>query len=182
MDELVDSEDTHDITGSSDDDNSSPISDTSSSDAMEDRSSDSSSDIGVDDSDVIVETADSLESKLQDLINTQGIDNIYVEIPKVNLKEVIASNNEVHVEIEKFWKYEEEMWAQSSTGLSPEYEKTDEEFVSFKRDAQKEVNYLVKECECRKAASSYARASTSRTGVLSTEKLHSYRYNEDLFK
>ena len=112
----------------------------------------------------------------------EQIDNVYVEVPKVNLKEVVASNNEVHEEIEKFWKYEEKMWAQSSTGLSPGYEETDSEFVNFKRDAQKEVNYLVKEFECRKAASSYARASTSRTGVLSTEKLHSYRYNEDLFK
>ena len=30
--------------------------------------------------------------------------------------------------------------------------------------------------------SSYARATTSRTGVLDTAKLHTYRYNEDLFK
>jgi len=41
---------------------------------------------------------------------------------------------------------------------------------------------LVKEFECRKAASSYARAATNRTGVLDTTKLHTYRYNEDIFK
>ena len=44
------------------------------------------------------------------------------------------------------------------------------------------MNYLVKEFECRKSADSYARATTSRTGVLDTSKLHTYRYNEDLFK
>jgi hypothetical protein len=40
----------------------------------------------------------------------------------------------------------------------------------------------VKEFECRKAADSYARASTARTGVLDCTKLHTYKYNEDLFK
>ena len=56
------------------------------------------------------------------------------------------------------------------------------EFVKFKRSAQKEVNYLVKEFECKKAADSYARATTARTGVLDTTKLHTYKYNEDLFR
>ena len=40
----------------------------------------------------------------------------------------------------------------------------------------------MKEFECRKAADSYARATTSRTGVLDCSKLHTYKYNEDLFK
>ena len=34
----------------------------------------------------------------------------------------------------------------------------------------------------KKAADGYARATTSRTGVLDTSKLHQYKYNEDLFK
>jgi hypothetical protein len=40
----------------------------------------------------------------------------------------------------------------------------------------------VKEFECKKAADSYARATTARTGVLDCTKLHTYKYNEDLFK
>ena len=40
----------------------------------------------------------------------------------------------------------------------------------------------MKEFECKKAADSYARATTSRTGVLDCSKLHTYKYNEDLFK
>ena len=50
------------------------------------------------------------------------------------------------------------------------------------RKLHREVNYLVKEFECRKSASAYARASVSRTGILDTSKLHTYKYNEDLFK
>jgi hypothetical protein len=41
----------------------------------------------------------------------------------------------------------------------------------------------VKEFECRKAADSYARATTSLAPVyLDCTKLHTYKYNEDLFR
>ena len=55
-------------------------------------------------------------------------------------------------------------------------------FNKFKREIQSEVNYLVKEFECKKSATAYARATTARTGVLDCSKLHSYKYNEDIFK
>ena len=66
--------------------------------------------------------------------------------------------------------------------LKTAFDTVDADYKQFKKSAQKEVNYLVKEFECKKAADSYARASTSRTGVLDTSKLHTYQYNEDLFK
>ena len=69
----------------------------------------------------------------------------------------------------------------SATGYDI-YSDVDSEYTKFKRSAQKEVSYLVKEFECRKAADSYARATTSRTGVLDCSKLHTYKYNEDLFR
>ena len=62
------------------------------------------------------------------------------------------------------------------------FEEVDNLFAKFKKSAQKEVNYLVKEFECKKSASAYARATTSRTGVLDCTKLHTYKYNEDLFR
>ena len=34
----------------------------------------------------------------------------------------------------------------------------------------------------KKSAAAYARAATSRTGILNTAKLHTYKFNEDLFK
>jgi hypothetical protein len=40
----------------------------------------------------------------------------------------------------------------------------------------------VKEFESKKSADSYSRATTARTGVLDCSKLHTYKYNEDLFK
>jgi hypothetical protein len=130
-----------------------------------------------------IRTADSLQNKIKDLVGESNCENIYVEIPKVNLSTVIASNSEVHTEIKNsFTKQQENYNHATETNNVNIFEIADEEFKKFKISAQKEVNYLVKEFECRKAADQYARASTSRTGVLDTSRLHSYKYSEDLFK
>jgi len=123
-----------------------------------------------------VQTADNLQSNLQDLIDSDSSENVYVEIPQVDLKYIIAENSEVHRDIDAWFNHQRN---KCSVNI---FERSDEEFVKFKRNAQKEVNYLVKEFECRKAADSYARATTARTGVLNTSKLHTYKFNEDLFK
>ena len=123
-----------------------------------------------------VETMESLDQKMKDLIsNNQYSDSHYLEIPEFPLDKLIVSNSFVVSQVNKFWDnvYED---------LDDPFERIDAELAKFKKDASKEVNYLVKEFECRKSADSYARATTSRTGVLDTSKLHTYRYNEDLFK
>ena len=120
-----------------------------------------------------VKTVDSLDESLRELISNHGGENIYVELPKVNLDTVVAKNQEVHDYIDANWNRLRED--------SP-FQTPDSLFTQFKRSAQKEVNYLVKEFECKKAADSYARASVSRTGVLDCTKLHTYKYNDDLFR
>ena len=134
-----------------------------------------------------VRTANSLEDKIRDLVGREdSYENIYVEIPKVNLDTVIGKNSEVHTEINNNFFHQQKLHNEcadekgfTATNL---YEETDAEFRKFKSSSQKEVNYLVKEFECRKAADSYARATTARTGVLDCAKLHTYKYSEDLFK
>ncbi len=120
-----------------------------------------------------VNTMDSLEDSLKDLIDMNGVENVYLEIPKLDLKKVIVSNSTIHDACHELW---DDYFDKSV------FDNVDSEFLKFKKSAQKEVNYLVKEFECRKSADSYARATTARTGVLDCTKLHTYKYNEDLFK
>ena len=133
-----------------------------------------------------VRTADSLEEKIRDLVGNDAYENTYVEIPKLNLNTVIGKNYDVHKEIDHSFEHQQNLHNEygKEKGFTPKdlYKETDMEFKKFKSSAQKEVNYLVKEFECRKSADQYARATTSRTGVLDTTKLHTYKYNEDLFK
>ena len=103
---------------------------------------------------------------------------MYLELPKLDLKHIVIPNAEVHSRFDEWNDFldRHELTEEQIFGSA------DREFKEFKKSTQKEVNYLVKEFECRKSADSYARATTSRTGVLDTTKLHTYRYNEDLFK
>ena len=146
-----------------------------------------------------VETADALEEAIKGLVNNAGRENHYIELPKIDVNKVIINNEEIHNNIFKnHWtsiqirlqKQFEENPHWFCSLLNPErlpkeynpYEELDKDFYSFKKSAQKEVNYLVKEFECKKSAGSYARATTSRTGVLDTTKLINYKFSEDLFK
>lgn len=134
-----------------------------------------------------VKTVDNLEEKIRNLVNQDGYENVYVEVPKVNLNTVIGKNFDVHKDINASFEHQQKIHNEhvKDRGWGEPvnlYKEVDQQFKNFKVSAQKEVNYLVKEFECRKAADAYARASTARTGVLDTARLHTYKYNEDLFK
>ena len=137
-----------------------------------------------------LKTVEALEDSLKDLTDTnQTRETAYFELPKLRLDRVIVPNSEIHNQCELSWsgeadvEYRARMEKYGITSIPKDrFAYADQEYIKFKRDAQKEVNYLVKEFECRKSASAYARATTSRTGVLDTSKIHTYKYNEDLFK
>ena len=126
-----------------------------------------------------VKTMESLEEALKDLVNNDGYENVYLELPQIDLNKVIVPNKELHDNCKNSWDSFLEEREYSYENIFGE---VDKKFLEFKHSAQKEVNYLVKEFECRKAADSYARATTSRTGVLDCTKLHTYKYNEDIFR
>ena len=119
-----------------------------------------------------VKTMDALNDAIEKLINMDGGENSYIEIPKLNLDTVIIKNKEIHDCITQKWEsVDDEVF----TYIDSEYNK-------FKYNSKKEVSYLIKEFECRKSADQYSRSITARTGVLNTSKLHTYKFNEDLFK
>jgi len=128
-----------------------------------------------------VKTVDNLEEAIKELVNHSSSENVYVELPKLNLDTVISLNSEIHSYINEWWKESVKKFNEPNSEQIL-FGKVDKEFREFKRSAQKEVNYLVKEFEMRKSADSYARATTARTGVLDCSKLHTYKYNEDLFR
>jgi hypothetical protein len=119
-------------------------------------------------------TSKSFDEKSKDLVDRYSQETNYVELPEMILENMIIPNEFIHKKAKE------------------EYSRTDvnkdffalacKEYATYKKSAEKEVSYLVKEFECKKSADQYARASTARTGVLDTQKLHTYKFNEDLFK
>ena len=134
-----------------------------------------------------VETMEAFDNALKNLSELSGVENVYLEVPKMDVDKIIISNEKIHNGIDSYWAHEEEEYhsrRDEYNQLFPEdrFEKVDQDFIKFKRNAQKEVSYLVKEFEMRKSADAYARSATARTGILDTAKLHTYKFNEDLFK
>jgi hypothetical protein len=120
-------------------------------------------------------TSQSFDEKAQDLTNKFGQETTYVELPEIILENVIIPNEYIHSQTKVYYSNSSDFgreWFKSVTS----------EYVAYKKSAEKEVSYLVKEFECKKSADQYARSTTARTGVLDTAKLHTYKFNEDLFK
>ena len=99
---------------------------------------------------------------------------IYMELPKINLDNLVISNSEIFKTITEYWTEEQRRITESNPKYDPNrlFATVDESFAKFKKSAQKEVNYLVKEFECKKSADAYARATTSRTGILDLSLIH----------
>jgi hypothetical protein len=55
-------------------------------------------------------------------------------------------------------------------------------YDNFKPDADRVVNYLIKEFEMKKSAKLYKRAQVSKVGSLDMRKVWAYKLNDDLFK
>jgi uncharacterized protein with von Willebrand factor type A (vWA) domain len=56
------------------------------------------------------------------------------------------------------------------------------DFVQFKTDSVRTVNYLVKEFEMKKSAQMHKRAMVSKIGSLDMKKVYAYKLQDDLFK
>ena len=124
-------------------------------------------------------TDKALTERLKDLINNEKYqhETEYVEIPVVNEDQLVVGWKKIVEQSElNFTREDQPEW------IVADIDKSAVDFKEFQKKSQKEVNFLVKEFECRKAADAYARTSSARTGVLDTGKLHTYKYNDDIFK
>ena len=80
------------------------------------------SDLGMDDSSSPVEpevrTEDVLNNRIKDLTGSEhSYENVYVEIPKVNLDTIIIKNDVVHDEIDNSFRRDEESFVPTSDDL-----------------------------------------------------------------
>jgi len=121
------------------------------------------------------ETQRAMDDNRQDLVDKNAKEYIYASIPTVNLDKMIVPFKKTYSDFE--------YWTNNQKIVNPDpYSRSVENYRTYKKESIKTVNYLAKEFECKKAADQYHRANTSNTGVLDTQKLHTFKWNEDLFK
>jgi hypothetical protein len=121
------------------------------------------------------ETYRALADKQKDLVDKNARDYLYIDIPQIDLNETIVPFKTLLGSFTKYINCEHNSFQDARMECTKKYRE-------YKKDSIKSVNYLVKEFECKKAADQYARASTSRTGVLDTARLHTYKFSDDVFK
>ena len=116
------------------------------------------------------ETQENFDDRLGETANNNGnVEWTYANIPSVSPEKFIIDYKVVNAQFAEEYKLHEMTLAR-------------EEYKLFKRTIGKTVNYLAKGFEMKKSASEYARASISKTGVVDTNKIHSYKFNDDLFR
>jgi len=128
------------------------------------------------------ETQDSFDNKSEnELVDPVAIPPFYCNIPEVDSDPFIVDTELFHESLRSALStpYYRDRYGSSDYSL---IEKFKQDYNVFKNDSKKTVNYLVKEFEMKKNAEQYARATTSKSGVIDVNKLHSYRFNDDIFK
>ena len=116
-------------------------------------------------------TDKALSDGLKSLVDGDANEKVYARIPKLDSSKFIVDYKTC---IEKLgaWYDADAEWTINSL----------DQLREFKNDSKKTVNYMVKEFEMKKSADQYARASTSKTGTLDMGAIHTYKFNDDLFK
>ena len=122
---------------------------------------------------LVSETMNNFEDRLEDLVDTQT-EYTYGLIPDIDLNQIIVTMEEWNALIDEYDKDKDET---EQTRL----EKAKENFIKFRSENKSLVSYLAKEFEMRKKADEHKRTKVAKTGILNPNKLHSYKFNEDLF-
>jgi len=129
-------------------------------------------------------TDENFRSRENELVTTdEKASMYYVNLPVANLDKIIIDHKEIHKEISDHYKVSGEDYVRGeSHDRKTEIEEAGKDFVDFRNKNKKTVEYLAKEFEMKKAADAHSRTATANSGIIDTGMLHTYKYNEHIFK
>ena len=134
------------------------------------------------DSDDLVDTStqENFDNSQQSLVNdnehNERIAN--VKLPVFNLDNLVVTPSEIVKLINYSVDYYRNNYSNASIAtLSDAVESANQ----FKTSQKSTVNLMAKEFEMKKSAAEHQRTRVAKTGVLNPNKLHSYKFNEDIF-
>jgi len=130
-------------------------------------------------------TDENFRSRESELVTTdEKASMFYVNLPVANLDNIIIDHKEIHKDISDHYNMsgEEYRRGNSSHDRKTEIEDAGKDFVDFRNKNKKTVEYLAKEFEMKKAADAHSRTATANSGIIDTGILHTYKYNEHIFR
>ena len=133
-----------------------------------------------------IETSDtqkSFDGNVQSKLNDdEARETNYVTIPELNLDSVEVEFDLIRDKLNRHFITKDHISENHLEYFTKCVDAEIKRYSEHKNKSRKDVNNLVKEFEMKKSADSYSRQATSRTGMLDMNKLHTYKYNEDIFK
>ena len=125
-------------------------------------------------------TMESFDKALENHIDDSSTPITYVNIPKIDIEKVLVSLDDGGAELRKG------VTDMVSNGYDAEsieghIARNMKDWLKFRSENKSIVSYMAKEFEMRKSADEFKRTKVAKTGVLNPNKLHAYKFSEDLF-
>lgn len=132
----------------------------------------------------VSETQQSAEKKAKDIILAADVNYTYLKLPEFHMHEIVEDFKIVMPRMVGAIKASVGNYRSYSSTITGQklYEKTVAELTEWRKTEKESISFMIKEFEMRKSADTYARQSIAKTGVIDTNKLHSYLYNDDIFR
>ncbi len=130
-------------------------------------------------------TDENFRSRESELVTTNEHSSMtYVNLPVANLDNIIIDHKEIHKEIFDHYNVSGEDYIRGggTHDRTTEIKDAGKDFVEFRNRNKKTVEYLAKEFEMKKAADAHSRTATANSGIIDTGMLHTYKYNEHIFR
>ena len=119
-------------------------------------------------------TEEAWQEKQADIVQyNDNIEYVYVGLPTPNLDKMVDDYKVVLAEQSK---------AIAASWVTAEWKATlRKDLQNFKVEENASISFMVKEFEMKKAADQHKRTSVAKTGVIDVNKLHKYKYSDDIF-
>lgn len=121
------------------------------------------------------------KNMVDQMVDREAIPSNYIVLDKsVDYKPYIVNNEKIRDLIRRH----RDLWRENDKDqkVGDWDTETERRYTEFCINNKKNVAYLVKEFEMKKAADQYSRSKDAKTGVIDPNKLHSYKFTDTIFK
>ena len=117
-----------------------------------------------------------------ELVSNESKEYVYLNLPNLPLDKIIIDHSEIYEMYNEIYSTTEESRYRNGGSGVEMFEEATKLFKEFRGQNKKVVEYLAKDFELKKAAREHQRTATANSGILDSEKLYTYKYNEHVFK
>lgn len=117
------------------------------------------------------ETTTGIDDAIQTLVDRNATERVYVNVPKMILKNIIEDHKDLHKSFASSIGY----------GYESETKKALKTLSTFEKEAKPVVNTMAKRFDMKKAADAHRRAVTAKTGRINPNRLAFYKLTDDIF-